>query len=53
MRDDNIENRYNTEIKQAWDNKAVYWYPAPTNKKRCNVCQWAEIRKLRSQTDKK
>ena len=53
MRDDNIENRYNTEIEQAWDNKAVYWYPAPTNKKRCNVSQWAEIRKLRSQTDKK
>ena len=49
--DENIENRYNKEIQQAWDNKAIYWYPAPTNLKRCKVSQWKVVGKLKMQAN--
>ena len=51
LEDDNIENRYIVEVQQAWNSQAIYWYPAPTNRKRCSISQWAEIKKLKAQTN--
>lgn len=43
-----IENRYKFEVETAMKEHAKYWYPAPTNRKRCKLSQWALVKQYES-----
>ncbi len=45
-KEDSVEERYMLEVITAMNEKAKYWYPAPTNRKHCKYSQWDLVKQF-------